>query len=114
MATSINTRVSWDNAKTQKTSITIWSNWLTFADSQAKNKTFWFLFSLIFQGVFFLPLPAALTFYYNAPIYTLVITLILFFANVIAGMGGSGIRTMLALFAASILVHIAMMAIYML
>jgi len=114
MATSINARISWDNEKIQKPSVSIWKKWLAFADGQAKNKTFWFLFSLVFQGVFFLPLPAALTFYYNAPVYTLVITLILFFANVIAGMGGSGIRTMLTLFAASTIVHIAMMAIYML
>jgi len=114
MATSINAPASWDNTKTQKTNSSIWSKWLAFTDSQAKNRTFWFLFSLVFQGVFFLPLPAALTFYYNAPIYTLVITLTLFFANVIAGMGGSGIRTMINLFAASILVHITMMAIYVL
>jgi hypothetical protein len=85
-----------------------------FVNSQSKNKTGWFLFSLLFQGVLFLPIPAALMFYYNAPIYVLAVTLIFFFANLIAGMGGSSIRVLINLFGASVLVHLLMMAVYML
>lgn len=108
MATIMNARIHWADEKTHKAKYNIWKKWIAFADSQAKHRTFWFLFSLVFQGVFFLPLPAALTFYYGAPVYILAITLLLFFANVIAGMGGSGIRVMLGLFALSILVHVIM------
>ncbi len=114
MATSIHAPAQWDKVKSQQKTINFWNKWLAFSDSQKKNKTFWFLFSLVFQGVFFLPLPAVLTFYYGAPEYIVAVTLILFFANVIAGMGGSGIRTMLGLFALSVVVHIVMTAIYIL
>lgn len=112
MATSIHSPVNWDHAKTQTTENNLWKMWLAFTAGQKKFKTFWFLFALLFQGIFFLPLPAALAFYYGAPEYIVAITLILFFANVIAGMGGSGIRTMLTLFALSIIVHLCLVLIY--
>ena len=115
MATLINAPAHWnEQAETQKANNTIWNKWITAADSQAKNQTLWFLLSLIGQGVFFLPVPALLIYYYNAPIVVLVITLFLFFANIIAGMGGSGIRTTLTLFAVSILVHLVMLALFIL
>ena len=72
------------------------------------------MFSLVSQGVLFLPVPAFLLYYYNAPIVVLVVTLVLFFANIIAGMGGSGIRTLLGFFAFSVLVHITMLLVFML
>ena len=75
-------------------------------ESQSGNKTFWFLLSMVFQGVFFLPLPALLIYYFNAPILILIITLGLFFANVIAGMGGAGIKTLLRLFVVSIAIQL--------
>ena len=84
-----------------------------FADSQKQNHTLWFFVVLMVHGVFFLPLPAALSFYYGAPVYFLFVTLGLFFANIITGMGGSGIRVTLGLFAASTLVHLVMLALYL-
>lgn len=100
-------RTSTDN------STSAWNKFTGFADSQSKNRTAWFLISLVFQGVLFLPVPAALMYYYNAPIYVLLITLTLFFANIIAGMGGSGIRILVGLFGLSILVHLAMILVFM-
>ena len=114
MATSINAPVSWATAKKSKTNKNIWKNWMAFTDTQASNQTLWFTVSLILQGVFFLPIPAVLTYYYNAPVYLLIITLSMFFINIISGMGGSGIRVTLSLFALSILVHLTMLAIYIL
>jgi len=92
----------------------IWNKLIAFADSQAPNRTGWFMFSLISQGVLFLPVPAFLLYYYNAPIAILAVTLGLFFANIIAGMGGSGIRTLLGFFAFSVLVHITMLLVFIL
>jgi hypothetical protein len=89
---------------------TVYNRIIAFADSQNKNRTAWFLVSLVAQGVLFLPVPAALIYYFNAPILVLAVTMALFFANVIAGMGGSSIRTLIFLFAASILVNLAMIA----
>jgi hypothetical protein len=90
-----------------------WDNWMSYSYTQAKNQTLWFLVSLILQGVFFLPIPAVLMFYYGAPIIVLVITLLLYFANIIAGMGGSGIRTVLYFFAISVIVNLLMLLIFL-
>ncbi len=89
-----------------------WNRFMDFADSQSKYRTGWFLLSLMVQGILFLPIPAVLMFYFNAPIVVLAITMILFFANVIAGMGGSGIRVLLSLFALSIILHTLMLIIF--
>ena len=106
---------TWAAATTdQNNNTTLWNKWLVIADSQAPNKTMWFLVSLIMQGVLFLPIPAVLMYYFDAPIAVLGITMVLFFANIIAGMGGSGIRTVLSFFAASVILHLAMLAVFIL
>ncbi|WP_121809353.1 hypothetical protein [Mucilaginibacter kameinonensis] len=102
------------NTNTAKANNNIWTKLIAFADSQAPNKTIWFMFSLVSQGVLFLPIPAFLLYYYNAPIAILAVTLVLFFGNIIAGMGGLGIRSLLGLFAFSVLVHITMLLVFML
>jgi len=89
--------------------LTIWEKYNQFADGQAKNRTAWFFVSLLAQGVLFLPIPALLIYYFSAPVLIVTVTLALFFANVIAGMGGSGIRTMISWFALSTAVHIIML-----
>lgn len=109
-AVNINTA----NTTATKTNTNIWNKLMALADSQAPNRTGWFMFSLISQGVLFLPIPAFLLYYYAAPIFILAVTLVLFFANIIAGMGGSGIRTLLGLFAFSVLIHITMLLVFIL
>jgi len=90
------------------------AKWNSLMESQADRKTLWFLVSLVFQGVFLLPVPAALIFYCGAPVLILAITLGLFFANIIAGMGGAGIKTLLWLFASSVAVHLLMILLFIL
>ncbi|MES2265136.1 MAG: hypothetical protein V4520_00155 [Bacteroidota bacterium] len=90
---------------------TLLGKWNTFMNNQAERITLWFLVSLVFQGVFFLPIPAVLIYYAGAPVAVLAITLTLFFANIIAGMGGAGIKTLLWLFASSIAIHLLMILI---
>lgn len=115
MAHSITAPAQWSTAAHNQTNhVSLYSKWLTFTDSQAASKTMWFMVSLIAQGVLFLPIPAVLLYYFNAPLGILVITMTLFFANVIAGMGGAGIRTIIALFAASIVIHLLMLAVFIL
>ncbi|MGZ3871844.1 MAG: hypothetical protein ACXVJD_02935, partial [Mucilaginibacter sp.] len=107
MATSTYSAGQWaDNHETKANSTNLLNRWTAFMESQSGNKTFWFLLSMVFQGVFFLPLPALLIYYFNAPIFVLIITLALFFANIIAGMGGAGIKTLLRLFAVSIAIQL--------
>lgn len=113
MATTINTQTQWTAHKAVNHN-TIISKWLALIDSQAYSKTMWFMISLIAQGVLFLPIPAVLTFYYNAPVMILAITLPLFFANIVMGMSGAGIRTIMGLFITSIIVHLIMLAVFIL
>jgi len=115
MATLINAPAHWIAGSATKThKIDIYDQWIVFEDSQAKSKTLWYMVSLVAQGVLFLPLPALLMYYYHAPIVILVITMTLYFANIIAGMGGSGIRTLISLFAFSVIVHLVMLAVFVL
>jgi hypothetical protein len=93
---------------------TVWESYLAFADSQSKNKTFWFLLSLIVQGVFFLPIPMVLMFYYDAPVAVVPITVLLYLGNIIAGMGGYSIRVLLAISMVSIMINLGMLASFIL
>jgi len=114
METAITNSANWGASSAKANhKMSVYSKWIVFEDSQAKNKTFWYYLSMTFQGVFFLPIPAVLMFYFNAPLYALCVTLTMFFANVIAGMGGAGIRVILSLFAVSVIVHIIMLTVFM-
>jgi hypothetical protein len=103
METSINTLTAKNNS---------WTKLLNIVDGQAEHKTVWFLFSLIFQGVLFLPIPAVLLYYYHASIIVLPITFALYLGNIIVGMGGSGIRVVLGFQLLSVLVNLGMLALY--
>ncbi len=114
MATiKIQSKAAWTNKQATTTS-NILTKWFTLVDSQAERKTMWFMIALVFQGVFFLPLPAMLIYYFNAPTIILAVTLGLFFANIITGMSGSSIRTMLNLFAISIVAHLLLLITFIL
>ncbi|MFD0795598.1 hypothetical protein ACFQZX_18395 [Mucilaginibacter litoreus] len=103
---ALKTTVAANNNSFSINKLTAW------ADKQAPNRTMWFMVSLIAQGVLFLPVPAVLLYYFDAPLAVLAVTLGLFFSNIIAGMGGASIRTLLALFAVSILAHLTMVVLF--
>lgn len=87
----------------------LWNKFTAFANRQRERKVIWFFLALTVQGIFFLPMPAALMYYYNASIVVLFITLFCFFTNIIAYMGGAGIRTVLLLSLVSILIQVAVL-----
>lgn len=98
----------------QETQPSLWSKYLKFADSQKKYRTLWFFASLVFSGVILLPIPAALMYYYHAPIIVLLVTMTCFFTNIIANMGGAGIRATIGTFLASVAIHLVMIALVIL
>lgn len=109
MATLTNTAAQWSEATlANNNNVNLLTKLTAWADNQAPNRTLWFMVSLITQGVLFLPAPAALLYYFDAPLAVLAVTLGLFFSNIIAGMGGASIRAMLGLFALSIITHLIM------
>ena len=103
------TPATWATAThTNDATVSLWTKFTAFADSQNERKAMWYFLALVVQGVFFLPLPAFLMYYYNAPIIVLLITLTCFFTSIIACMGGAGIRSVLLLSAASVLIQVLM------
>jgi len=112
MELTIQPRAQW-NSKTGITYANIWSKWLSMLDNQESSKTLWYIVSMTAQGVLFLPIPAAMIYYFNAPLFLLPVTLVLFFGNIIAGMGGAGIRVILYLFLISVIIHLTMLAFYL-
>jgi len=104
------TTANWavDNNNTNTQHLTLKERFNLFADSQKDRHTVWFMASLIFMGVMILPIPAVLMYYFNAPILVLGVTMVCFFANIIANMGGEGIRTTIFLFAACVAIHLVM------
>jgi hypothetical protein len=112
MATLTNTPAQWSEVSLTNSNNGLLTKITAWADSQVPNRTLWFMVSLIAQGVLFLPVPAVLLYYFHAPIAVLAITLGLFFSNIIAGMGGAGIRVMLSFFAFSIIAHLLMILVF--
>ena len=99
----------WAQAETATGNNTsLWNKFAAFADSQKPNRTLWFFINLVVHGVFMLPLPVVLIYYFGAPTAILGITMILFFVNIVACMGGSSMRSILVLFATSIAVNLLM------
>lgn len=110
----LNPAIELTTEETHEGRVSLYQRYTAFAESQTSKRTAWFLVSILGQGVLFLPVPAALLYYYNASIAVLAITLVLFFANIIAGMGGSKIGSLIFLLALSIVVHVAMIIFYVL
>src|SRR5882757_642545 len=93
---------------------TVHNRYLAFIKRQQKNQTAWFMLTMVLQGTLILPVPAILLFYYNAPIYVLVITLLTYFPTLITAMTGSGLRVTLAIFIGSLLINWGMLLWYIL
>ena len=110
METAINTSIA--HYPTQSIKNNTWNELLAIVDNQADNKTAWFLFTLVFQGVLFLPIPAVLMYYYHASIIVLPITFGLYLGSIIVGMGGSGIRVVIGWLLMSLLINLGMLAFY--
>jgi hypothetical protein len=112
METAINTNINFLTIPAIKNNA--WNHLLAIVDNQADHKTIWYLFALIFQGVFFLPIPAVLMYYYHASIIVLPITFGLYVGSIIVGMGGFNIRVALGYFLFSVIINLGMLAIYIL
>ena len=93
---------------------TVHNRYLAFIKRQQKNQTAWFMLTMVLQGLLILPVPAILLFYYDAPIYVLIITMLTYFPNLITAMTGSGLRVTIAIFVCSLLINWGMLLCYIL
>lgn len=92
--------------------VRLYHAYLCYADTQKQNHLLWFFMTLMVHGVFFLASPAILIGFFNAPLIVLAITIINFFINLIANMGGAGIRTTLTLFYIGLVINLTMILMY--
>jgi len=90
----------------------VYHRYLDYLDSQAKNHLLWFFLALMIHGVFFLASPAILIWFYDAPILVIAITILTFFTNLVANMGGAGIRTTLTIFFLGLIINFGTILIY--
>ncbi|HVS92165.1 MAG TPA: hypothetical protein VHE59_09050 [Mucilaginibacter sp.] len=108
----LNSSLELGNKETAQNNESIVKRFARFAATQSDKRLGWFMVSLLAQSVLFLPVPAALMYYYDAPIWVLAVTVVTFFANIIAGMGGSKINVLIFLAGFSTIIHIAMILFY--
>ncbi|GAA4322186.1 hypothetical protein GCM10023149_22350 [Mucilaginibacter gynuensis] len=94
--------------------LNLWARFMNYADTQKPNHTLWFFITLMVHGVLILPIPAVLMYYFNAPVWVLAITMTCFFTNIIANMGGAGIRATLSFFVASVFIHAVLLLAFIL
>lgn len=115
MATTINTPAAWANAQVNTADkVSLWQKLAGFASGQKQNRTLWFFLTLVVHGVLVLPVPAVLIYYFGAPVWVLGVTMFCFFANLIANMGGAGIKATIGFFAGSLFIHLLMILAFVL
>lgn len=94
-----------------ETGSNLWEKYLSFVDSQKANSVAWWLGSLLFQGCLLVPLTFLLVYSLDGPTASfLFISMILFFINVVANMGGAAFRTTFNSFIISIVIHMVMIS----
>ena len=109
-----NTTQNWAVKEIRPLSINPVKWYLKYADSQKDNRTMWWFVNLVVHGNLVLAVPAILIYYYNAPVIILGVTVIGFFINLVANMGGANIRVTLTAFFLSLFVNLTMLLIYIL
>lgn len=109
-----NTKAAWAAKPIAKHTLNPVKAYLRFVDGQKDHQTMWWFVNLVVHGNLVLAVPAVIIYYYNAPVILLGVTVLGFFGNLVAIMGGAGIRICLTAFFASLLVNLGMLLFYIL
>jgi hypothetical protein len=104
----------WDEKLPKEGSRTLWDKVIAFVESQKKQRTKWFLLSFVIQSVFFIPIPVYLIFYFHAPIICVIITVGLFFINLVLGIIDASARKIIICFAVTAILNLLMLPVFML
>jgi hypothetical protein len=90
----------------------LWTKFITFADDQQKNRLAWFLVSLILHATMLVPITFILVYSLDGYVIpSLAVSMIIFFANIVANMSGANTRSTIFLFGLSLVVHSAILII---
>lgn len=87
-------------------SISLWSKYLNFADTQQPNHLGWFLVSIVLHATILVPLTFVLVYSLDGYVIPcLAVSMLVFFANIVANMSSAGTRITIGLFYVSLLIH---------
>jgi|GEM_PF-2164707 len=93
-------------ALTNQPTLSLWAKFITFADSQKENRLAWFLVSLILHATMLVPLTFILVYSLDGHVIPcLAVSMVIFFANIVANMSGANTRSTIFLFGLSLAVH---------
>jgi hypothetical protein len=109
---SIELNTSLDLEETSKGPYSLIRRFNEFSEAQSSKRLGLFMVSLLAQSVLLLPVPAVLMYYYDAPVSVLAISVLLFFVNLVAGMGGSKTSVLIFLIGLSTLVNLGLILWY--
>jgi len=99
-------------ALTTQPAPSLWTKFITFADGQQKNRLAWFLVSLILHATMLVPVTFILVYSLDGYVIpSLAVSMIIFFANIVANMSGANTRSTIFLFGLSLVVHSAILII---
>lgn len=111
MATYSISQTAWVSADKSSSRVSVWQKFLQFADSQASIKTGWWVISLMIHS-FLVPIAFLMAYVYEGPALAfLFISMMSFFVNFIANMGGASVRFTFISFLVSLVIHTAMIAV---
>ncbi|QNK61901.1 hypothetical protein H7F33_15245 [Pedobacter sp. PAMC26386] len=87
-------------------STSLWSKYLNFADTQQPNHLGWFLVSIVLHATLLVPLTFVLVYSLDGYVLPcLAISMLVFFANIVANMSSASTRVTIGLFYFSLLIH---------
>ncbi|MXV52474.1 hypothetical protein GS399_15975 [Pedobacter sp. HMF7647] len=104
--------VSWEQQEVAPSYITtLYNRYIIFADTQKSLHTVWWMISLLAHSCVLVPLTFLFVYSFHGPVVPFLgASLVLFFSNIIANMGGASTRFTIFIFFLSLAAHIAMVA----
>jgi hypothetical protein len=108
----LNTSLDLEKKETSKGPYSLIRRFNKFSEAQSSKRLGLFMVSLLAQSVLLLPVPAVLMYYYDAPVSVLAISVLLFFVNLVAGMGGSKTSVLIFLIGLSAIVNLGLILWY--
>lgn len=92
--------------------VSLYTKYLNFADGQKQNHLGWFLVSIILHATILVPLTFVTVYSLGGYVLPcLAVSMVIFFANIVANMSGASTRFTIFIFALSLMVHLGIVLI---
>lgn len=92
--------------------VSLYTRYLNFADTQKENHLGWFLVSIILHATILVPLTFVVVYSLGGHVLPCLATsMVIFFANIVANMSGMTTRFTIFIFGLSLFIHLAILLI---